>query len=92
MASKLILIPQDTREQSTSQPTKLDREMNDILQLKHIDHEKWTKYNQVLQRYLRLTEEQRQPTKLPVESNFDDMEESVVSTVPPSFAIKAREL
>jgi hypothetical protein len=90
IASKLILIPQDTRKHCTSHLIKLDHEMNDILKLKLNDHEKWTKYNQTLQRYLHLTEEKWQPIKLLFESNLDGMEESVVSTVPPSLAIKAR--
>ena len=94
MASKMILIPQEAvnRMQSDDQLTKLDTEMTDILKKKVTDREKWEMYNQVLQRYLHITNENRQPLKLPVEQEDDDLETYVLSTVPPSYKSKAQEL
>jgi hypothetical protein len=95
MASKMILIPQEAinkLQNNEEQMTKLDSEMNIIMKKKVSDREKWTMYNQVLQRYLQIAEEKRQPVKLPISSDTDYLEETVISSVPPSYKSKVQEV
>jgi uncharacterized protein YjdB len=71
---------------------KFDQEMKDILKKKMSDRDKWTMYNQVLQSYLHIAEEKRQPLRVPLESDIDFIGDLVLSSVPPSNKAKAHDL
>jgi uncharacterized protein YjdB len=66
--------------------------MKDILKKKMSDRDKWTMYNQVLQSYLHIAEEKRQPLRVPLESDIDFIGDLVLSSVPPSNKAKAHDL
>ncbi|EFA11980.1 hypothetical protein TcasGA2_TC001494 [Tribolium castaneum] len=73
-AKKVIMVDPAVIERMqsgiTNQPNiinDLDREMRRIIELKHIDdNEKWTLYNQVLQRYLKVINRSRKPVTIPM--------------------------
>lgn len=52
--------------------SRLDSEMQRILNSKIGDREKWALYSQALQRYLHVTEEGRKPLKLSILTNIED--------------------
>lgn len=57
----------DTKQQSVADNDSLDMQMNTILNSKNLDDsEKWKQYQQVLQRFLRVAEQKRQPIELPI--------------------------
>lgn len=78
-AKKMILISPDVLErlhQENSTPTisetvmsSLDKDMHQILRSNISDHDKWSNYQQILQRYLHFAQDQRQPISLPIVEN-----------------------
>ncbi|CAH0715628.1 unnamed protein product, partial [Brenthis ino] len=60
--------------------SRLDIEMQNIMNSKTEDRKKWILYLQTLQRYLHFTEEDRQPLRLPIYSNTsnEDSNESKI--------------
>lgn len=76
-AKKMILVDPETLErlhQQSSSSVKnkmngLDQEMDKIINDRHLtDSEKWTHYNQILQRFLHFNHEIRQPLHIPIVS------------------------
>jgi hypothetical protein len=109
-AKKMILVEPAVYEKTHQlRPTlpntisQLDEEMNDVLSNKNIgDHEKWTRYSQVLQRYLHMVKVARKPFEItvtntqPVPDNdvgqkFDTplSDGEILSCVPKTFQSKA---
>lgn len=81
-AKKMILIEPEQLEKfkkeninnvSTNILSRLDEEMNKVLNTKLEDREKWSLYLQTLQRYLYFAEKDRQPLEIPITSIFNDM-------------------
>ncbi|KAG7312615.1 hypothetical protein JYU34_000932 [Plutella xylostella] len=68
--------------------TRLDDEMNKILNSKVDDREKWTLYLQTLQRYLHFTEEERQPLITMKNNLTENSEENIATTVTKSEPLK----
>ncbi|KAH9632617.1 hypothetical protein HF086_001860 [Spodoptera exigua] len=74
-AKKMILIEPGLIEKLkqenkvTSNLSRLDIEMQNIMNSKMEDRKKWMLYLQTLQRYLHFTEEDRQPLSLPIYSD-----------------------
>lgn len=74
-AKKMILIEPALIEKLkqenkvTSNLSRLDIEMQNIMNSKTEDRKKWMLYLQTLQRYLHFTEEDRQPLRLPIYSD-----------------------
>lgn len=71
-AKKMLLVEPGVleklkQENNTISPlSRLDKEMQNILNRKLDDREKWSLYLQTLQRYLHFTEEERKPLLLPL--------------------------
>jgi len=94
MADKMILVPHDEVQRLQGNQTSvnaLDKEMAAILKLKLSDSEKWTRYNQALQRYMHITGEQREPVKLTVteKQKSDGIKEGLIDSVPDTYKRKA---
>ncbi|CAH0730640.1 unnamed protein product, partial [Brenthis ino] len=85
-AKKMILIEPGLIEKLkqenkvNSNLSRLDIEMQNIMNSKTEDRKKWMLYLQTLQRYLHFTEEDRQPLRLPIYSNTsnEDSNESKI--------------
>ncbi|CAK1582677.1 unnamed protein product [Parnassius mnemosyne] len=85
-AKKMILIEPGLIEKLkqenkvNSNLSRLDIEMQNIMNSKTEDRKKWILYLQTLQRYLHFTEEDRQPLKLPIYSDTsnEDSNESKI--------------
>lgn len=105
-AKKMVLIDPEVYEQtqkikSTLPDTlsRLDEEMKSVLMNKQLsDHDKWTKYSQVLQRYLNAINVTRKPIALSVtDENKDTVdtmttslsENDILISVPKTFRSKA---
>lgn len=94
-AKKMILIEPGLIEKLkqenkvNSNLSRLDIEMQNIMNSKTEDRKKWMLYLQTLQRYLHFTEEDRQPLRLPIYSDTsnEDLNESKIV-----FKNKDREL
>lgn len=79
-AKKMLLVEPELIErlkesnENTSENTlsRLDSEMQKILQSKMNDRDKWTLYSQALQRYLHIIEEGRRPLKLSILTEPED--------------------
>lgn len=104
-AKKMILVEPHVIErirQNENIPEKplslLDKEMQKILNSTIEDREKWSKYSQILQRYLHFANAERQPIVLPIITDttddmiFNNMNEKEINNdkmlVPKSPAIK----
>lgn len=95
---KLILVPSELTHTSPSESLlpNLDAELSKILHDKTLDvHSKWRKYNKLLQHYLHFLNETRQPVPVSVvpepqeDSSERDLKETLLSSVPKSFARQA---
>lgn len=106
-AKKLIVIPQEAFQRlknDDSSLNKLDKAMSLILTDKKLsDSEKWSKYSSVLQQFLYIAKENRQPVSLtineaePKEENKkidipDTLKETLLSTIPIHLKRKADKL
>lgn len=101
-AKKIIYVPREVLQKTSSDSSplsKLDKELYDILHdKKSPDREKWMRYNQVLQRFLYLTHENRQPIPLSVveatsaDTVKDGLADVLLSTVPERYKRKAEKL
>lgn len=82
------------REAGTS--SELDKEMKKIMDSNQIDSEKWKSYQQVLQRYLHFTQNERKPVNIPIINNVGDEtgepgnNEDVLEIIPKSLQKKAK--
>lgn len=100
MAKKMILVPHDFMsklgQQQRLEPSgDLDSEMKRMLDNSQLDdRDRWTQYQQMLQRYLRLKEQERQPLKVAVEESRDGvlstLSKEVVDSVPVAYRRKAK--
>lgn len=78
--------------------SSLDRDMHRILRSNLSDREKWTSYQQVLQRYLHFAQELKQPVILPVVQSVEKTQnveenlntEYILSSIPKTFRTKAQ--
>ena len=108
---KLLLIdPQSLSRLQTSAPAThslndLDESMKSILAMGHLnDRDKWTLYNQQLQKYLFKLEETRKPVEIPLreEKSLEsqpidtkpvdtkpDIRETVITLIPKKYRVKA---
>lgn len=100
-AKKMLLIPHDELQRINSSydsTTQLDQEMAQTLKEKKLtDEEKWIKYNQILQKYLYVTKQQRQPIQLPINTDISEQEDNVflnelLGTIPDRYARKGLQL
>lgn len=67
------------RNESHENPkSRLDTEMQNILDSKDDDRKKWILYLQTLQRYLHFTGEDRQPYQLPIITSNNDLPETLL--------------
>ena len=110
---KMILVDQNSLERMRSTPTPalnrasaLDDEMQRVMDKPNLsDHERWAAYNELLQRYLGLKQEARQPVSIPiletsrsaanagpypVSNQPDPVLHQLISAVPKSHAKKAQ--
>src|SRR5436190_962092 len=100
IAKKMILVPHDFMsklgQQQRLEPSgDLDSEMKRMLDNSQLDdRDRWTQYQQMLQRYLRLKEQERQPLKVAVEESRDGvlstLSKEVVDSVPVAYRRKAK--
>lgn len=91
MAQRMLLVSPDAIQRIHGDQTDmkaLDTEMSAILKSKLSDNEKWTKYNQVLQRYLHFASESRKPIELPIDGK-PSFKERLMKTVPQLYKRKA---
>lgn len=103
----MLLIPQEVYQRLNNEPlNKLDKAMSYILKDTTMsDADKWTKYNAVLQQFLYIAQENRQPLQLPFEEQEptplqkkvkdavpDRLEDVLLSTIPEQFKRKAEKL
>lgn len=75
-AKKMLLVEPELLDRlkqektvSTDPLTQLDNEMQNVLNMKKDDREKWILYLQTLQRYLHFTAKERQPIHVPIISD-----------------------
>lgn len=102
-AKKMVMVPHDffirlnnKKEEQLGVTNGLDSELSSLLNNDNGgDSEKWTKYQQVLQRYLRFKEQERQPLKLTVEedkggaSTQYPLENEILDSIPRTFKKRA---
>lgn len=112
-AKKMILMDQNALERlkapltpSLDRAVSLDNEMGSILKQQDLsDRDKWTAYNQLLQRYLFKTQQAREPVKLSIQDedapvatpgiatpNDDPVREQLIQVVPKAYQKKADQL
>lgn len=105
-AKKMIIIPQDMLQRMQHPPTssdtvsELDSEMLNLLNNKNLgDRDKWERYQQVLQRYLHFTTQQRKPIHLPVIDTTDAGQrqntltsEEIIDTFPKTYKQDVRNI
>ncbi|EFA12899.1 hypothetical protein TcasGA2_TC001987 [Tribolium castaneum] len=105
-ARKMIMIDPSELERlhnrKDTQPNtlnELDHEMKRIIDMKNIDdNEKWTLYNQVLQKYLKISSRSREPVSLPIiypKKEDDQIKQSerislnILGSLPTTLQVKA---
>lgn len=95
----MVLVPHDFVSKMSHQRQEpsgdLDIEMKRLMDTSQLDdRNKWMQYQQVLQRYLRLKDQERQPLKLTMEESRGDtnstLMDEIVESVPAMFKRKAR--
>lgn len=111
-AKKMVIVPQEVLERfqptNTSEAVKednLDAEMHRILNNKRLgDGEKWKLYQQVLQRYLHVADQKRQPVNLPIMDTPEGVAsdnmlrtsraliDEIVETFPSGYKLQVRNL
>lgn len=103
----MILVPQDffsklnqqNKEQS-GLTNDLDTEMGAILDNSVLgEKEKWVRYQQMLQRYLKLKDQERQPLKVTMEESKQEasqpavgLHQEIIESIPKMFKKKAKML
>lgn len=106
-SKKMILVPQDffsklnqqNKEQS-GLTNDLDTEMGAILDNSELgEKEKWVRYQQMLQRYLKLKDQERQPLKVTMEESKQEasqpavgLHQEIIESIPKMFKKKAQML
>lgn len=106
-AKKMILVPQDffaklnqQKNEQTGLTSNLDVEMGSLLDNESLgEKEKWVRYQQMLQRYLTLKEQERQPLKVTMEESKQEttrppvsLHQEIIETIPKMFKKKANML
>lgn len=106
-AKKMILVPQDffaklnqQKNEQTGLTSNLDTEMGSLLDNESLgEKEKWVRYQQMLQRYLKLKEQERQPLKVTMEESKQEtvqqpagLHHEIIEAIPKMFKKKAQML
>lgn len=114
-AKKMILISPDTLSRLQQQShngevtlNQIDKEMKTILDSKLAEHEKWARYQEVLQRYLYFQKQTREAIKIPIteesspevkaeaissDHSIDNYDiNNIVTLIPKTYRTKARSL
>lgn len=99
MAKKMVLVPHDFVTKMSHQRQEpsgdLDSEMKRLMDSSQLDdRNKWAQYQQVLQRYLRLKDQERQPFKIELEESraeaHPSLTDEIIESVPKNIKRKAK--